>query len=294
MRMVVSEEPEKIDFLKFSNGDLFLSQATQLWREFGLRGSREAVIIDQQAPFSYPGHCGICQRDVEFSCDWLIHGTNPDGTKQPVWRERLVCPCGLSNRLRASFHFMLDQCGLKPDSSVYLTEQLTPFYGLVSDYCNDLTGSEYLRDGTASGEVNARGIRHEDITALSFKDASFDVVGSFEVLEHVPDYKAGLRELARIIKPGGHLVATFPFRMDLKETLTRARLTSEGSIEHLMEPEYHGDPLSKDGVLCFYHFGWDILDDLRLAGFKEASCNMVWSWESGYLGHGIQLFHAMR
>ena len=46
-----------------------------------------------------------------------------------------------------------------------------------------------------------------------FPDASFDVVGMFEVLEHVSDDEGLLREIARITRPGGHLTLTVPLGM---------------------------------------------------------------------------------
>jgi SAM-dependent methyltransferase len=46
-------------------------------------------------------------------------------------------------------------------------------------------------------------------TALPFGDASFDVVCSFKVLAHVPDIGTALREMARVTRPGGHVLAEF-------------------------------------------------------------------------------------
>jgi len=46
-------------------------------------------------------------------------------------------------------------------------------------------------------------------TALPFPDASFDVTCSFKVLAHVPDIQTALREMARVTRPGGHVVAEF-------------------------------------------------------------------------------------
>jgi ubiquinone/menaquinone biosynthesis C-methylase UbiE len=43
-------------------------------------------------------------------------------------------------------------------------------------------------------------------TALPFPDASFDVAYSFKVLAHIPDLPACLREMMRVVRPGGHLV----------------------------------------------------------------------------------------
>jgi ubiquinone/menaquinone biosynthesis C-methylase UbiE len=50
----------------------------------------------------------------------------------------------------------------------------------------------------------------EDATKLSFADNTFDLVVSFETLEHVPDYAAMLRELNRVLKPDGLLLLSTP------------------------------------------------------------------------------------
>jgi SAM-dependent methyltransferase len=50
-----------------------------------------------------------------------------------------------------------------------------------------------------------------DITAIPAPDASFDVVLCTEVLEHVPDPLAALRELVRLVRPGGMIIITAPF-----------------------------------------------------------------------------------
>jgi SAM-dependent methyltransferase len=293
-RPSISYPADTLETLAFDNGPDFFSQRSTLWPDIQQRLEKELSIVDDSAPVRYPGQCGICRKDVEFSCDWHFVMTDAQGRKKPHWRERLVCPCGLNARLRGALHFMLDRASLVPSSRVYLTEQTTPFYSLVSGYCLDVVGSEYLSDGTQNGKLNARGLRHEDITNLTFAAETFDVVGSFEVLEHVPDYRAGLREMRRILKPNGHLVATFPFRLDLQETLVRAKIRDDGSIEHLLAPEFHGDPVSEQGILCYYHFGWSILDEMRAAGFSKARCHLYWSWEQGYLGGYMVLFHAIK
>ena len=56
-----------------------------------------------------------------------------------------------------------------------------------------------------SPEVNVR-FQVDDALALSFPDASFDVVWSVEAGPHMPDKAQFARELMRVLKPGGILV----------------------------------------------------------------------------------------
>jgi 2-polyprenyl-3-methyl-5-hydroxy-6-metoxy-1,4-benzoquinol methylase len=49
-----------------------------------------------------------------------------------------------------------------------------------------------------------------DLTSLPYKDSSFDLVICSQVLEHIPDDVTALRELARVLKPGGQLVVAVP------------------------------------------------------------------------------------
>ena len=49
-----------------------------------------------------------------------------------------------------------------------------------------------------------------DITALPFRDNSFDVVICSEVLEHIPDDEKAVSELIRIVKPGQILAVSVP------------------------------------------------------------------------------------
>ncbi|MBL7749206.1 MAG: class I SAM-dependent methyltransferase [Chitinophagaceae bacterium] len=49
-----------------------------------------------------------------------------------------------------------------------------------------------------------------DGTALPFDDNHFDVIVSFETIEHTTSYPAMLKEFARTLKPGGQLILSTP------------------------------------------------------------------------------------
>lgn len=56
-----------------------------------------------------------------------------------------------------------------------------------------------------------------DLTRLPYADSSFDAVVCGWVLEHLPDPQPGLRELARVLQPGGKLLL-----LSTEDTLTGA------------------------------------------------------------------------
>lgn len=51
---------------------------------------------------------------------------------------------------------------------------------------------------------------HGDACRLPFPDASFDRVIAAEVLEHLPDDRTAMAELARVLKPTGRMAITVP------------------------------------------------------------------------------------
>ena len=51
---------------------------------------------------------------------------------------------------------------------------------------------------------------HGDLAAAQFPDNSFDVAAAVEILEHIPEPLDVLREIYRVLRPGGLLWATTP------------------------------------------------------------------------------------
>ncbi len=61
-----------------------------------------------------------------------------------------------------------------------------------------------------SGRDAHWGLAAADALRLPFPDHAFQTIVCSEVLEHIPDYKTAITEIARVIKPGGRLAVSVP------------------------------------------------------------------------------------
>lgn len=90
-----------------------------------------------------------------------------------------------------------------------------------------------LLNGHGGGNV-AGTVRSEvqDGRALSYADASFDAAYSISVLEHIPDGgdTVALRELLRVVRPGGVVVVTVPFDRRYRETFVHGSVYERKAV----------------------------------------------------------------
>ena len=252
--------------------------------------AREAAIIKTHGDaesYQLDGYCQVCERAATFLVDRQCGAQQLPHGWLPNWRERLVCPrCALNNRQRmvaqTAREIIRSHRDRRPE--VYLMEQVTPIYQWLTQNLPQAiyTGSEYLGPDITPGKV-FKGIRHEDVERLSFADASFDLIISNDVLEHVAEPERALAEAFRVLRRGGRLLLSVPFHLNLAQGVRRAELR-DGELIHLLEPVYHGNPVSDDGSLVFTDFGWDFVEQLRAAGFGDPRLHFYWSEVYGHLG----------
>jgi len=136
-------------------------------------------------------HCPICQNDFSK----FIHLNGAD----------LLCPkCGSLSRKRLLWLYLeprLDPTSnpallhFSPSKSLgpLLRKRLGPSY-ITTDYESQLADRNY------------------DITSIEEPNERFDWIICYHVFEHIPDDLAGMRELYRILKPGGKLLTQVPHR----------------------------------------------------------------------------------
>jgi SAM-dependent methyltransferase len=247
------------------------------------------------------GTCSVCGRSSDFAFNsWVI----PEDLER-AWgdtavadaykrRESLFCRfCSSSLRVRGFAKVMLSLYGDGAPSFAELVRDET-FRGLDIAEINTIGSAGSLHSflarlprlvfseyrGPEGLGTMVDGVRNEDVSQLTYADASLDLVLSSDTLEHVPDFRAALRETRRVLRPGGRHVFTVPIVASRNTTETRASVNDEGRVRHLLPPLYHGRgaglyryiPVGDD-LLTFTEFGGDLTEHLRAAGLEPTILN---------------------
>ncbi len=111
-----------------------------------------------------------------------------------------VCPkCGSYERHRLSYYLLKDR--LKNIGDVF---HVAP-EPMIEKWLKKHSRS-YISGDIDEGSAD----RKEDLTALSFKDESFDLIYCSHVLEHIPADIEALKEIYRVLKSGGLAIVQVP------------------------------------------------------------------------------------
>lgn len=124
-------------------------------------------------------------------------------------------------------------------------------------------------------------IANLSIEKLPFDDNSFDLVTCTEVIEHLEHYRGTLREIHRVLRPGGTLVITTPNILNLK---SRIRFLIFGFYNlfgplHVSESELHTTGGHINPVSSFF-LSHALLDagfnEIQIAIDKKQGSSMAW------------------
>lgn len=254
-----------------------------------------SLVSEVGESFDFWATCYPINRRVPLHVDFNFSWLSMDDSDMPLWRERLVCPVShLNNRQRASVHLFDLEVPYDQNSNVLIVEHGTPLSKCFKEKIPQLVTSLYFSKDSVSGQLDEEGIRHEDLLDLSYSNEEVDIIMVFDVLEHLCEYRDAFREVQRILKKGGLVFWSAPFRRDSQQNVILAKY-DDGELLHLKSPEYHFDPTTNQlDCLCFQHFGWEILDQIREVGFSDAYALSYWSDTFGYLGHEQFQFIAIK
>ncbi len=135
-----------------------------------------------------------------------------------------------------------------------------------------------------------QGIRNEDIESLTFADNTFDLFVTQDVMEHVFHPERAFSEIARVLRPGGAHIFTVPLINRESPSERAARLSSDGTVEHLLSPEYHGNPVSEQGSLVTMRWGQDIAEHIHKACGLFTAVHHIDNFQLGIRADYIEVF----
>ena len=162
---------------------------------------------------------------------------------------------------------------------------------MIAGYCRDLTGCDINADDIEHARAVNRGVLNlhyetNDALQLSYAPASFDLLVSCEVIEHVGQPEQMVREIARVLKPGGYAIMTFPSR---EFPLTYDPVNR---IWHLFRSVTSKEYLVSQGAYAFGHeyligsvdfknwaanAGLEIVEFRPLSGYLVGLLEMYWT-----------------
>ena len=226
---------------------------------------------DEKKPEQPPATCNVCGQEAKF--------------RGFAGRKNAVCPtCRSKERHRLLMHYLEHETDLwsaKLDVLHFSPAQAQEDRFRILANLNYKT-ADYLR---TDEDLQL------DLTNLDQPDGSWDVLVVYHILEHIPDDKAALREMYRVLRPGGRAFVQVPIEIGRKEnyedpsiTTDKGRARAFGQKDHVRKygsegfrERTEGAGFEVDAVDYIAKLDPTLVEKHRLsADFKTALDQRIW------------------
>lgn len=207
---------------------------------------RLSYLFKKIAPILYKGNtveCPVCGKSYS---KFLSYGSSI------AHRENVLCPGDLTlERHRLMWLY------LKDHSNFFTAKQLNVLH-IAPEQCFHQRFKQQKNLNYLTGDlVSPIADMHFDLHQIPLEDNRFDVIFCNHVLEHVDDANQCMRELYRVMKPGGWGIMQVPQDFDRELTFEDPSIVTEEDRERLFWQKDHVRLFAKD------YPNW-----LQNAGFK--------------------------
>lgn len=215
--------------------------------------------------------CPVCQRRVAkflplppvFEKNARKHGYPHFGQGETINVAHYACPqCGASDRERLYALYLQEIIGGNGRRAKPRILHFSPEQALAAMIRNSSVFDHRTADLSGSNTDDRVDITQMDI----YPNASFDAFICSHVLEHVPDDSTALRELYRILKPGGWGILMVPLMTHLEKNLENPLATTEAERWRHFGQGDHVRLYAKQ----------DFLHRIQAAGFRVAQLNAAY------------------
>lgn len=203
--------------------------------------------------FENYGYCNCCDTKTRFVAD------------NSWFRDFYLCSnCGCIPRERALMYAIEKFLPHWRDSVIHESSPAPRGASLkLSKEARQYIPSQYRPEQPVGALFN--GVRCENLEQLTFADESIDLHVTQDVFEHLFSPDKAFQEIARTLRPGGMHIATIPLENGISPTEVSATFKADGTIEYLLEPVYHGNPIGDNRSLVTRKWGYDIVDYIYLS-----------------------------
>lgn len=244
-----------------------IALAARLWRIVPIRAVLTSGV--------HRGECPICEQGTVFvkGGSWL--------------RDQYYCARCLSiPRFRALIRVLHERFPRWRDLDIHESSPAGPSSAKMAREGKSYVPTHFFAD-TEPGTLRG-GYRCENLEAQTFGDASFHLVVTQDVFEHVLEPRRAFAEVARTLRPGGAHVFTVPWYY-WKPTLVRAH-RENGRVVHDCEPDYHGNPIDARGSLVVTEWGFELLDLIERWTGMRTTVEHIFDARQGICGEFGEVF----